>query len=435
MNRKPLRFPGLLSLPCLVLAAKLSDPTLTAVRDWLAPLLLALSLVMALVLFRYCTRFRPLFVLAWLAAAGLAGQTLYASWSVRNAVLQAAQHNPARLAALGQHLIIGYDTPDDVRELARHGLIGGLFVTRRNIAGKTAAQLSEELAGLQAIRRNAGLPPLMITTDQEGGAVSRLSPIVPYQPPLSSLAGRPDAQRLAAKYGRMQAEHLVRLGINVNFSPVVDLKPHHPPSPLDWYTRIADRAIDSDPDTVSRIALAYSQALVEAGVTPTLKHFPGLGNVRDDTHLRSAHLSTPAEQLAARDWLPFRHVLERTPAMLMVGHATLDAIDPSRPASLSRPILNGLLRKQWQYDGILIGDDMTMAAVYDRGLCRASLEALEAGQDLLLVAYDWTKYYVVMDCLRRADAAGRLPDLSESRRRLQNPPWRRSVASPAESRT
>jgi len=120
--------------------------------------------------------------------------------------------------------------------------------------------------------------------------------------------------------------------------------------------------------------------------------------------------------------------------MLMVGHVTLDAVDQTRPASLSRPVLTGLLRDRWHYDGVLISDDFSMAPVYDRGLCSASLEALDAGEDLLLISYDWQQYYTVMDCLRQAADTGKLPDLSQSHRRLEMQPWRQ-VVSPIRGRT
>lgn len=423
----------LLQLAALVaafaLTGKLDDPIFLSVRVWAGTLLVVAALIMALSQRYARNRIRFVFGIAWLIVAGLAAQVLYAPYAERHAILQAADREPAQMAALGEHLVIGYDDPDDVRVLVQRGLIGGLFVTQRNIVGKTASQLRAELMGFQELRRRAGLPPLMIATDQEGGPVSRLSPLVPRQPPLATLAEAPDAAQRATEYGRRQGRALARLGINVNFSPVVDLKPDHPPDPTDRHTRIAGRAIAADPITVAHIALAYSRALASEGVTPTLKHFPGLGDVQGDTHMRSAHLNTPLARLATRDWLPFRYVLDRAPAMLMVAHVTLDAIDPNEPASLSRPVVTGLLRERWKYDGVLITDDLTMAAVNDLGLCRSSLKALEAGEDLLLIAYDWRKYYRVMDCLAQNADAGKLPDLSRSHRRLQAQPWRHPEAS------
>lgn len=422
----------------LAVVVQLDDPAFTAVRAWAATGLIVLGLGMALLHIRARGWMRASFgvaclsacwVAGWLMVAGLAGHVLYVPHAARNSILQAAEREPARMAALGEHLVIGYDDSAEVRELARRGLIGGVFVTKHNIVGKTSTQLRAELDGFQDVRRRAGLPPLLIATDQEGGAVSRLSPLVPYQPPLASLANAPDAEQRTAEYGSRQGRALAELGINANFSPVVDLKPEHPPDPSDRHTRIAERAIAADPGIVSGVALAYSRALVSQGVMPTLKHFPGLGNVVGDTHRNSAHLTTPLAQLMARDWLPFRYVLDHVPAMLMVSHVTLDAIDPSAPASLSRSVLTGLLREHWQYQGVLISDDLSMAAVYDRGLCHASLAAINAGQDLLLISYDWRKYYSVMDCLRQAMDAGKLPDLSPSHRRLDAQPWRRAASS------
>jgi len=428
----------------LALVSQLDDPTFTPVRAWVAAGLIVLGLGMALLHIRARGWMRASFGIAcltacwvagWLMVAGLAGHVLYVPNAARNSILQAAEREPARMAALGEHLVIGYEDSGEVRELARRGLIGGVFVTKYNIIGKTSTQLRAELDGFQDVRRRAGLPPLLIATDQEGGFVSRLSPLVPYQPPLASLTDAPDAELHAAEYGSRQGRALAELGINVNFSPVVDLKPEHPPDPSDRHTRIAERAIAADPDSVTRIALAYSRALVSQGVMPTLKHFPGLGNVVGDTHRSSAHLTTPLAQLMARDWRPFRDVLDHVPAMLMISHVTLDAVDPDTPASLSRPVLTGLLREHWQYQGILISDDLSMAAVYDHGLCHASLAAINAGQDLLLISYDWRKYYSVMDCLRLAMDTGKLRDLSPSHRRLNAQPWRRTATAQGECRT
>ncbi|MFZ5580756.1 MAG: glycoside hydrolase family 3 N-terminal domain-containing protein [Pseudomonadota bacterium] len=432
MTRRLVRMVALIL--ALVLAWHLGDPAFARMRGVLAFVLMVAGLFMAGLFMAWSRRPDRTWLvvgegIGWLAAAALAGWTLYTPWAARHALFHAAEHEPARMAALGEHLVIGYDDMNEVRELARRGLIGGLFVTRRNIEGKTAGQLRMALADLQEVRRRVGLPPLMIATDQEGGPVSRLSPLAPRQPPLSSLAGHPDAQRLAADYGDEQGRALARLGINVNFSPVVDLKPGRPPDPSDRHTRIAERAIAADPDTVSRIALAYSRALAMQGVTPVLKHFPGLGDARGDTHLHGVHLATSLERLAARDWRPFREVMEGASAMLMVGHVTLDALDPNVPASLSRPVLTGLLRESWHYEGVLISDDMSMAAVHRLGLCRASIQALKAGQDMLLIAWDWRAYYPVMECLRRASDAGTLPDLGMSRRRLAGQPWRHASSA------
>jgi beta-N-acetylhexosaminidase len=109
-------------------------------------------------------------------------------------------------------------------------------------------------------------------------------------------------------------------------------------------------------------------------------------------------------ELEARDWRPFRWLAERSSSWIMVGHATVTAIDPDSPASLSRRIVQHVLRRGWGFRGVLITDDLTMRAVYGRGICRAAIEALAAGIDLLLVSYDWTQYYRAMACALRQRA-------------------------------
>jgi len=410
----------------MLAAYYLPDPHLLPLRAWLTlglPLMSTLGLALALRRWPQQPWLAASIAVLWLTVFGLTLFAASADYRHRQAVLQAADSDPASMARLGAHLVIGYDNPEEIRELAQRGLIGGVFVTRRNADGKSFRQLHDELALLQDLRRQAGLPPLMIATDQEGGPVSRLSPPLPQQPALASvLASGSSSQEIAeaaAHYGAAQGRALAALGINTNFSPVVDLKPSRASGMLDLHTRIAERAISSDPEQVALVARAYSQELLAHGVMPTLKHFPGLGSVAADTHHFSAHLGGSVQDLSARDWRPFQLVLGQTPAMLMVGHVAVDALGSANPASVSPKVLTGLLRQKWRFNGILISDDMTMAPIYNRGLCRSAIESLNGGMDLLLISYDWEKYYLVMDCLRRAEQSGDLRSLEHSQRRLQ----------------
>ena len=311
------------------------------------------------------------------------------------------------LRMLGRHFVIGYRDPRELEPLLARGALGGIFVTRRNIEGKDMAAIRAEISGFQ--RRQ----PLLIATDQEGGIVSRLSPPLDTLPPLAELADLPSPQRqirAARRYGAQQGRELAGLGINLNFSPVVDLK--YPPrdNPLDFHSLIHRRAIAAEPDTVARIALAYTQGLKQHGVHATLKHFPGLGPGIDDTHHFRARLGLSKARLEARDWQPFRHVLAHSPALLMLGHVVLESVDPQRPVSHSRAVVEGIIRNEWGHDGVIITDDLSMGAIYRQsgGICRAAVEALAGGVDLLLVAYDNERYYPAMACLIQAYETGEL---------------------------
>ena len=152
----------------------------------------------------------------------------------------------------------------------------------------------------------------------------------------------------------------------------------------------------------------------------TLKHFPGLGRVTADTHFFSAALASSEHELEESDWIPFREGLRATQSLLMVGHATLSAVDAKRPASRSAKVIGGIVRERWGHQGVLVTDDLTMGAVVRQGLCSAGVDAINAGIDLLLVSYDAEQYYEIFYCLRQARARGTLNArlLGESQNRL-----------------
>lgn len=411
-----------------LLAANLMDPQLLPYRQAATPVLVGVALLGLIVAFwrlRSHAIACTCLVLAWFFVLGIVATQEWGLVMARHAILSAQGNDAARLRSLGSHLVVGYGRPEDVGYLVSQGYVGGLFLTRRNSEGKTAAQLQAEIATFQEARRKAGLPLLMIVSDQEGGSISRLSPPLPHQPTLASFVtpglAPHELEHLAYEYGASQGKALASVGVNTNFSPVLDLKPLHPDETLDFHTLISQRAIASNPQTVSQMGLAYCLGLLSQGILPTLKHFPGLGSADGDTHHFSAHVRLPLGTLSTQDWVPFRTVLEKTPALLMMGHVILDSVDPQNPASLSAKLVR-TLRDDWHHDGILITDDMTMAAVYDRGLCSSSVQALQADVDLLLVSFDWEKVYPVMDCLLQADKAGSL-SLEASNKRLAQAPW------------
>jgi beta-N-acetylhexosaminidase len=341
---------------------------------------------------------------------------------VRARVLAA---DPAQLARLGRHLIVGYRDATEIDRLLERRAIAGVFVGSRNVEGLSADAIHRQIVSWQEVRRRQGLPPLLIATDQEGGAISRVSPPLPRQPSIASVVAplaEEGARKAAARdYGLTQGRALARLGINLNFAPVVDLDKNLV-NPNDRYTRIRERAISADPMIVTAVARQYCLGLREAGVRCTLKHFPGLGSVYEDTHLEAGHLRIPLDQLERGDWTPFRSLMDDG-AFTMLSHARLTALDPERPVSFSRAVVSGLLRQAWRHDGVLITDDFSMAAAYGdkEGIAAAGTAALNAGVDLILIAYDPAQYFVVMDGLLAADRDGLLSatTLARSAQRLE----------------
>jgi beta-N-acetylhexosaminidase len=223
----------------------------------------------------------------------------------------------------------------------------------------------------------------------------------------------------ARAYGLSQGQGLAALGVNLNFGPVVDLNyPDNRPS-FDTHTRLGERTISGDAETVTKVARAYAEGLLARGVMPTLKHFPGLGRVAVDTHHMTGRINSHREELADTDWRPFRN-LTGAGAAIMVGHVVLEDLDPALPASMSHKVIAGLLRKEWGFDGVIVTDDINMGAVYRRGVGKVATAALNAGVDLVLVSYDPDQYYRAMYEAATAYRQGRLKKsrLDASRHRL-----------------
>lgn len=326
------------------------------------------------------------------------------------------------LQELGRHFIVGYQQLEDILPLVKKGAIGGVFITQRNAVGRTKADLINEIKILQTTRQQLKLPPLWIATDQEGGAVSRLSPPLTALPPLASLANPDTPPTEIRQYGRLQGKELAELGVNVNLSPVVDLKFEQVAHRIDFHTLIIQRAIASDKQTVAQVALAYSQGLIQQGVIPTVKHFPGLGRVTEDTHYTNAALAVDVPTLKENDWFPFKHVIRNTPAFMMLSHVKLPALDPDKPVSYSYRVVQGLIREQWQHEGVLITDDFNMWPVFHgkQGIGTATVLALNAGVDLILISYDGDQYYSAMYAALQAYAQNRIKrlQLKKSKQRL-----------------
>jgi beta-N-acetylhexosaminidase len=414
----------LTGLLLVLVSGNLHDPYLVMMRGGGALVLLAVdfALIAWLLLRRTWTR-------------GLAGKLLVAlcclplpAMSSAEALFQwrrfAVLHTDGRPAReLGQHFIVGYTSFDEVATLAAKGLIGGVYVSHHNIGGRTADALKSELSRLQTIRLAAGLPPLIVAADQEGGIVSHLSPQLTSLPALSTLTGLPPGQRsrAAEQFGERHGRELGALGVTVNFAPVVDLLRPQNRNPFDFNSLISRRAISGDPSIAADVALAYVHGLEASDIEGTVKHFPGLGRVREDTHHFRATLDTPLGELEAQDWLPFRQVLSGSKAYLMVGHVAVAALDAERPASHSKRVIDGLVRSEWGFEGIIVTDDLVMGAIYQHDVCTAVTEALNAGVDLLLVAYDGMQYYRLFDCALTANSKGQLDEamLRRSADRLQ----------------
>ncbi|MGC8528822.1 MAG: beta-N-acetylhexosaminidase [Leptospirillia bacterium] len=247
----------------------------------------------------------------------------------------------------------------------------GVVIFRENI--RNAAQVRSLT---EAIRSVPGSPRLL-AVDQEGGRVARLSDGVPALPPMKILGKKPEEEVEAAGFSLGQALH--RLGFDVDFAPVLDVD-SNPQNPI-----IGDRAFSSDPEEAGKKALAFARGLLRAGILPCGKHFPGHGDTSLDSHVALPVVEASRFLLESRELVPFRMSIEREIPLMMTAHVVYPAWDSSVPATLSRTIITGILREKMHYQGLVLSDDLLMAAVARGGVVEAALASLDAGCDGLLV--------------------------------------------------
>ena len=209
---------------------------------------------------------------------------------VRASILSSENPN---LQEIGKHFIVGFGDFSEVKKLVEKGAIGGIFITKKNVIGKSKEQIMEIIHELQDLQLSFGRTPLIISTDQEGGVVSKLSPPLTRLPGLASVVEDGEiAHNLFTNFARIHGSELSDIGVNVNFAPVVDIN-EGVINNDDKHTRIYRRAISDDPGLIGKVASEYCKYLAEYNVICTLKHFPGLGNVKNDTHISVATLYWP----------------------------------------------------------------------------------------------------------------------------------------------
>lgn len=409
----------LVSVVWLFVAINLRSPYLLAVREKVFWIWASAGILVGIWLFfqsRWIfTRPNPFHLLtcSLLLGSVISGHGRWLHFHYRS-IVTASSHMPE----MGKHLIIGWLGKRDTQALAAKGGIAGVFLTSRNFpANSSVSDIRRTVDELQAVRREAGLPPLWIATDQEGGPVAKLSPPLSPQPALKTLledldgpnlANQPDRAaeiiRRVTAYADAQGRELAEAGINLNFAPVVDLQPSNPPDLLDFHSRIATRALAADPAVVALAGETYVRTLAKHGITSVLKHFPGLGRVPADTHHFAATLDIPAQVLTESDWLPFREISRNTGTGMMLSHVRVNSLDPDHPVSCSTAAVR-FLRKDWGFRGLLVTDDFSMAPISHGtgGIAGAAKLSVHAGVDLILLSYDPATVYDLLGAELNAD--------------------------------
>ena len=312
---------------------------------------------------------------------------------------------------VGQLLMIGIHGKtlnDDAKFMLNEYRVGGIILFDRNMESKD--QVKTLIADINKAGKSAGLTPLFLGIDQEGGAVARMDDKLIKVPPAEEVGKMPVEQ--AVSLAKQSGAELKDLGFNINFAPVADLGLTY------------GRSYSTSPDEVVRYAGAVGKAYDEAGLWYSYKHFPGIGKTDVDLHADTSIVPVSKETLLSEDTKVFIDLIKQSKPntyTIMVSRAMCPQIDPDHPASLSKAIITDWLRKDIGYNGVVVTDDMDMGALanhYTFG--DMAVQSILAGSDILLVCHEYEHMQEAYNGLMKAVKDGRISKerLDESVKRI-----------------
>lgn len=337
--------------------------------------------------------------------------------AVSNSDMNAAPLNPSLREKVGQLLLVGFrgSRPEECAVIARdirdHHL-GGVVLFDQEMADRSLPKRNvespEQLKELVQFLQSQARLPLLVSIDQEGGRVNRLKPTYGFPPSFShEELGRGDQPAETFRHSETIARTLAAAGINLNLAPVVDLDAN-PDNPI---IKGKGRSFSSDPEVVAKHAAEFVRAHRAQGILTCAKHFPGHGSARGDTHLGLVDVT---QTWTDRELVPFQRLIAADLCdVIMSAHVFNARLDPSRPATLSRAVITGLLRGRLGFQGVVTSDDMEMKAISSQyGLEHSVPDAIDAGIDLLCfgnnLTYDPNITGKACDILVRAVESGRI---------------------------
>ena len=274
--------------------------------------------------------------------------------------------------------VAGMELSAQERDWLQDDACAGVILFKRNFASR------EQVMELCAAIRGASHRPMLVCVDQEGGRVQRFQDGYSALPPLQGLGelylrDRAAALELAGQHAWLMASEIRATGIDLSFAPVVDVGHGN--------LAIGDRSFSEDPQVVAELTRAYVRGMHSVGMAATLKHFPGHGTVREDTHFDTAVDDRTLDQIRAHDLVPFVAGIEAGADAVMLAHVVYPQVAPE-PAGYSPRWINDILRGEMGFRGVVFSDDIGMAAAFSAGGVKARVDAhLDAGCDVVLVCH------------------------------------------------
>lgn len=290
----------------------------------------------------------------------------------------------------------------EVKTLSHLGLGGVILFARNYEELKQLVELNNNIQKNIMLGSYNGMPG-WICVDHEGGSVQRFGEPFTQIPP-ASVWGELNSPKTAFEMAYVMAKELNVAGVGVNFAPVIDV-----PKNLE-FAALGDRVFGTDAEMIAALGSATVRGLQKGGVLAVAKHFPGHGAVNLDSHDELPVCDLELAEVEREHWLPFRRVIRARCEGVMTAHIVYSKIDPGRPATFSRTLLNDHLRKSMRYSKLIFSDDLEMGAISNQySLEDAAFLAVDAGCDQILICHSIDKVESIVNHLTKAFVDGVIP--------------------------
>ena len=283
---------------------------------------------------------------------------------------------------LGQMMMVGFNgnkVDDRVRDLILKYKVGGFILYKKNF--ETYEQMLKIIKEIKQLNAQNRIP-IFIAIDQEGGRVNRMPSEIKNLPSAYKLAQTGDIE-VVREAANITGEMLYKSGINMNFSPVLDIKRFKNKH------AIGDRCFSDNKEDVIKYGLETMKQLTNNNVISVVKHFPGHGLTEKDSHIFLPVVNKSLEQIENEDVVPFKKAIEHDVDAIMVGHIIINAISKTLPASLSKKFIEKYIRERLDFKGLIITDDLKMRAIrFIYGYKLAIKQAFTSGCDIVMFRFD-----------------------------------------------
>ncbi len=314
---------------------------------------------------------------------------------------------------IGQMLIIALEekeiTEKTINIIQKYN-IGGIILYRKNYS--TYQEMLDLINKLKEINK-ANKIPLFISIDQEGGRVNRMPSGILNVKSANKLSSTGDIE-LVKESAKIIAKMLTKVGINMNYSPVLDIKnfkENH---------AIGDRCYGENKEDVSKYGIEFMKELSNGGILPVVKHFPGHGATMQDSHIMLPIVTKSKTELENEDMQPFKEAIENGAEAIMVGHILARDIDKKYPASLSQKIIQEYLVEKLKFKGLIITDDLKMLAVRLRySFKKAVMLAINSGNNMIMIGAKYKEIEKIIESTAKKVQNGKI-DIKKINQSVQN---------------